>query len=58
MTPAELGERRAEQEEHRAEQEKHRAERAEASLEKERGVSQRLAAKLRKMGIDPDTFLK
>ena len=51
LTPAELGERRAEQE-------KHRAELAEASLEQERGVSQRLAAKLREMGIDPDTFKK
>ena len=56
LTPAELGERRAEQEEHRAEQEKHRAERAEAFLQQERVVNQRLAQRLRELGVDPDTF--
>ena len=56
LTPAELGERRAEQEEHRAEQEKHRAERAEAFLQQERVVNQRLAQRLRELGVDPDTL--
>jgi hypothetical protein len=42
-----------EQERQRAEQERQRAEKAEIALEQERSSSQRLAQKLRELGIDP-----
>jgi hypothetical protein len=47
---------RAEQERQRAEQERQRAEDAEVALEQERNSNQRLAEKLRELGIDPTTF--
>ena len=46
----------AEQERQRAEQERQRAEEAEVALEQERSSNQRLAEKLRELGIDPTTF--
>ncbi|MBD2194539.1 MULTISPECIES: Uma2 family endonuclease [Calothrix] len=52
VTPQEL----AEQEEQRAEQEKQRAEQEKQRAEQEKQRSDRLAAKLRELGIDPDTI--
>lgn len=46
---------RAEQERQRAEQERLRAEAAETALEQARSEQQRLAAKLRELGLDPDS---
>jgi len=45
---------RTEQERQRAEQERQRAEAAEIALEQARSEQQRLAAKLRELGLDPD----
>ena len=45
-----------EQERQRAEQERQRAEKAEIALEQEKSSSQRLAQKLRELGIDPNTI--
>jgi Putative restriction endonuclease len=47
---------RAEQEHQRAEQERQRANLAEIALEQERSSSQRLAQKLRELGVDPNTI--
>ena len=48
------GEERAEQQRQRAEQQRQRAEEAESQLEQERLRGQRLAEKLRALGIDPE----
>jgi Uma2 family endonuclease len=53
---AEQAESRAEQAESRAEQAESRAEQAEALLLRERESSQRYAAQLRALGIDPETL--
>jgi Uma2 family endonuclease len=53
---AEQESQRAEQESQRAEQESQRAEQITLQLQKERLRSERLAAKLQKMGIDPDSL--
>ena len=45
---------KVEQERQRAEQERQRAEQAETALEQERVLSQRLAQKLRELGVDPN----
>jgi hypothetical protein len=50
---AEQERQRAEQERQRAEQERQRAEQAETALEQEKISNQRLAQKLRELGIDP-----
>lgn len=50
------GSEQVEQERQRAEQERQRAEIAEIALEQERRSSQRLAKKLRELGIDPNTI--
>jgi Uma2 family endonuclease len=46
----------AAQEQQRAEQERQRAEQAESQLDQERQRSQRLAEKLRELGVDPSAF--
>ena len=51
-----IGHEQAEQEKQRAEQEKKRAEQAEDAIAREREKSDRLAARLRELGIDPDTI--
>ncbi len=51
---AEQERQRAEQERQRAEQERQRAEQAEVDLQEERISRQRLAEKLRELGVDPD----
>jgi Uma2 family endonuclease len=53
---AEQERQRAEQERQRAEQERQRAEAAEAALEQARLEQQRLAAKLRELGVDPEAI--
>ncbi len=53
---AQQAEERAEQERERAEQERERAEQAEERAEQERERAERLAARLRALGIDPDTI--
>ena len=53
---AEQEQKRAEQEQKRAEQEQKRAETAEQSVSEERRRAERLAEKLRALGIDPDAI--